>query len=1028
MDLFGRLESQYGLPSGLLDAVWSAESGRGRAMQSPAGAQGHFQFMPTTAKQYGVDDPHDLAQSAAGAARMYSDLLKQTGGDLSQALAAYNWGIGNLQRKGMESAPAETRNYIQKVTTAMGQPQARADDSDDWTALAKQFGQPSATDEKPAADPWADLAKQFAQPAVQEPQGKPSAVASTPTAAARTGPGGGVSRTATLAAIPVIGPAMAAMDIGAKNLPQTKGVLGGLAEIGNTIINRGTKSGADVISAIDDPLGLLPDRLKRPAMGITNIVTGQKPMSQAEKENAERSEGLKRFMAENDSPEFTTGRIAGNILGTWPVGGVLAAPLKTVPRLAPLADSVASGGFRTGLAPTTVLGRAGDLGLRAAGGAVTGGASAGLVDPASAGLGAGIGGLTPPGIRALGSAGRLTARVVRGVTAPANANTARDILAVGGYRTPEEIAAVRSALTQQGPRIVPEPPTVSQILQNPEISQLERTVRNAPGGAPPLVARDQAKNAARLGVLDDIAPIAPDLPQARTDFGNTIAPRATEARNAASKQVREAFDAVDPMDETRFYLPIPEMEASKAKFLGSGTFGTGSKAGEAIATAKEVGTETLPAVTVAQAPGARRQGQTLLEAVKSLGGIKQDSKGALALAGEIRDLKQAGGGMRTIIQNGRGQSPDTIARAMHAQGFIPDADPATLLAALRVHAGGQKIYSTAADRSGTFRAGMEAAQGEAPGAEVVRKAVPFQTVQNLRSSLGEAAAFARSREANKEAAALESMIGDLDARVNAVAAGRGEAAEAFPADIVDQWRKAIALHADKQDRFARGPQAFMFRKGQDGNYSVEGGELAPKFFSSRASQAEDIEALKRMGLGKPVTDSLKSYATTDAARRVTGDGTLKAKAFEDWRESHGGAIRGLFSEGEQARLAGVGIDATRAAAARDLGRATGSDTAQNIQSALGIGLLDNRGVNAVANRIPFVGRFTGPALDMLRESARKTKAERLGGLLANPDELDQAIAAYLSRAGRPTQGLLEDRSAVVPFLLRSGPLLATDPS
>ena len=117
--LFGRLEKQYGLPSGLLDNVWNAESSRGKNMLSSAGAKGHFQFMDATAKQYGVTNPYDLEQSATGAARMYADLLKQTGGNLPAALAAYNWGIGNVQKKGMGAMPAETRGYIAKVTSGM---------------------------------------------------------------------------------------------------------------------------------------------------------------------------------------------------------------------------------------------------------------------------------------------------------------------------------------------------------------------------------------------------------------------------------------------------------------------------------------------------------------------------------------------------------------------------------------------------------------------------------------------------------------------------------------------------------------------------------------------------------------------------------------------------------------------------------------------------------------------------------------------------------------------------------------------
>ncbi|MEF3068063.1 phage tail tape measure protein [Pandoraea apista] len=118
--LFSRLESQYGLPKGLLDSVWAQESSRGTNMRSGAGAKGHFQFMDATAKQYGLDDPDDLTKSATAAAQMYRDLLKQNDGDLSKALAGYNWGQGNLRRKGIENAPKETRNYVDQVQARMG--------------------------------------------------------------------------------------------------------------------------------------------------------------------------------------------------------------------------------------------------------------------------------------------------------------------------------------------------------------------------------------------------------------------------------------------------------------------------------------------------------------------------------------------------------------------------------------------------------------------------------------------------------------------------------------------------------------------------------------------------------------------------------------------------------------------------------------------------------------------------------------------------------------------------------------------
>ena len=118
--LFSRLEKSFGLPAGLLDAVWAQESSRGKNMRSKAGAQGHFQFMPKTASEYGLKNPDDLTESATAAARMYSNLLKQYGGNLNMALAGYNWGSGNLQRHGSQGyRPPETVGYINRINANM---------------------------------------------------------------------------------------------------------------------------------------------------------------------------------------------------------------------------------------------------------------------------------------------------------------------------------------------------------------------------------------------------------------------------------------------------------------------------------------------------------------------------------------------------------------------------------------------------------------------------------------------------------------------------------------------------------------------------------------------------------------------------------------------------------------------------------------------------------------------------------------------------------------------------------------------
>ncbi|TSH74882.1 tape measure protein [Acinetobacter sp. RF15A] len=98
---FSGLESKYGLPSGTLSAIHAIETGNtGKTNQvnKQSGATGGFQFLAGTAKQYGVKDRTDLAQSAEGAAKYMSYLLKLFKGDLEKAVRAYHAGEGNVQK------------------------------------------------------------------------------------------------------------------------------------------------------------------------------------------------------------------------------------------------------------------------------------------------------------------------------------------------------------------------------------------------------------------------------------------------------------------------------------------------------------------------------------------------------------------------------------------------------------------------------------------------------------------------------------------------------------------------------------------------------------------------------------------------------------------------------------------------------------------------------------------------------------------------------------------------------------------
>ncbi|HCI5647911.1 TPA: lytic transglycosylase domain-containing protein [Klebsiella quasipneumoniae subsp. similipneumoniae] len=118
---FGALEGKYGLPAGLLSSVAATESGGDPFAVSPKGAKGPFQFMDGTARDLGLKgmDVYDPHKSADAAARYLRYLLDATGGDLEKTLASYNWGLGNVQKKGIDNLPSGTRNYVPKVMAGM---------------------------------------------------------------------------------------------------------------------------------------------------------------------------------------------------------------------------------------------------------------------------------------------------------------------------------------------------------------------------------------------------------------------------------------------------------------------------------------------------------------------------------------------------------------------------------------------------------------------------------------------------------------------------------------------------------------------------------------------------------------------------------------------------------------------------------------------------------------------------------------------------------------------------------------------
>lgn len=118
--------AQYGVPVNVLAWLLWKESRYNPVIidgtkRSPVGALGIAQFMPATATQElgSVGAALDPAQAIPGAARYLAKLYRSTG-TWGQALAAYNWGIGNVTRKGIGSAPPETRDYYTTILARAG--------------------------------------------------------------------------------------------------------------------------------------------------------------------------------------------------------------------------------------------------------------------------------------------------------------------------------------------------------------------------------------------------------------------------------------------------------------------------------------------------------------------------------------------------------------------------------------------------------------------------------------------------------------------------------------------------------------------------------------------------------------------------------------------------------------------------------------------------------------------------------------------------------------------------------------------
>lgn len=115
-DVFTRAETANRLPPGLLSRMAYQESRYNPLATGSSGEIGIMQIIPRFHPDVNPADPVASIEYAGRLMRQYYNQF----GSWQAAIAAYNWGVTNVNRYGWQAAPTSTQAYINGVLSDIG--------------------------------------------------------------------------------------------------------------------------------------------------------------------------------------------------------------------------------------------------------------------------------------------------------------------------------------------------------------------------------------------------------------------------------------------------------------------------------------------------------------------------------------------------------------------------------------------------------------------------------------------------------------------------------------------------------------------------------------------------------------------------------------------------------------------------------------------------------------------------------------------------------------------------------------------